>query len=81
MDGLGNLLKNKHFGEPDEFAKLKEYIKCNYQAEAKVSLKDGQIIVGLPSAALATKLRYDQAGLQAAAKTERPIIIRIAWRS
>lgn len=77
MDGINKLLKNKHFNEPDEFARLKEYIKHNYQVEAKMSLKDNQIIIGLSSAALATKLRYDQDGLQAAAKTERPIIIRI----
>lgn len=77
MDSLYNLLSNKNYDEPPEVAAIKGYIRSMYNAPCSVSVRGSSIVVQVTSAALAGKLRFDMQNLQAAAETDKKIILRI----
>ena len=77
MDSLYDLLAGKNFDEPPEIAAIKDYIRQNYKAEATVSLRERDILVIVPGAGLASRLRFDMPKIKKAAKTEKRIVLRI----
>lgn len=77
MDSLYELLAGKNFDEPPEIAAIKDYIRQNYNAEASVSLRERDILVVVPSAGLASRLRFDMPKLKKAAGTEKRVVLRI----
>jgi hypothetical protein len=77
MDSLYNLLAGKNFEEPREIAAIKDFVRQNYKAEAQVQLRERDILVIVPSAGLASRLRFDMPKLKKAAETEKRIVLRI----
>jgi hypothetical protein len=77
MDSLYELLAGKNFDEPPEIAAIKDYIRQNYNAEATVQLRERDILVVVPSAGLASRLRFDMPKLKKVANTEKRIVLRI----
>ncbi len=75
-DSLGSLLNGK-FQQPPEIEALKSYIKNEYKTEAKVLITERQIIVSVPSAALAGTLQMQSPKLQTVAGTKKRIMIRV----
>jgi hypothetical protein len=57
MDSLHDILGNKNFDEPPEAASIKKYVRDTFQAEVSVQLKERDIIIIVPNAALASMLR------------------------
>ncbi len=77
MDSIYDLLAGKNFGEPPEIAAIKDFVRQHYNAEATVQLRERDILVIVPSAGLASRLRFDMPELKKAAKTEQRIVLRI----
>jgi hypothetical protein len=76
-NSLADLLSKKDFDEPAEMRAIKEFVQKNYQADVEVQLREREIIVTTPSAALATTLRLKMKELREAAQTDKKIVLRI----
>jgi hypothetical protein len=57
MDSLFNILKRKDFDEPPEIASIKKFVKDEYDVEVGVQVREKDIIITVPSSALAGTLR------------------------
>lgn len=57
MDSLFNILSQKDFDEPPEMASIKKYIRDEFNVEVGVQIRDRDIIIKVPNAALASTLR------------------------
>jgi hypothetical protein len=76
-DSLFDILSRKDFDEPSEMTAIKQYIQEHFQVAAEVALRDREIIITVPSAALAGTLRFHVRKLQAAANTNKRLVLRI----
>ncbi len=76
-NSLADLLANKDFDEPSEMAAIKQFVQKNYKADVEVQMREREIIVTTPSAALANTLRLKMTELRAAAQTDKRIVLRI----
>lgn len=70
-------MSDKNFQESPEIAAIKRYAKDTYQSEVGVQVRDKDILISVKSAALASRLRYDQATLKIVADTDKRIVLRI----
>jgi ABC-type hemin transport system substrate-binding protein len=77
MDGLGDILRRKDFDEPPEVRAIKEYVRRHYDAEVKVTMQPHAIVVSARSAGLIGSLRLNLPKLEAAAATDKRIMLRI----
>jgi hypothetical protein len=57
MDSLLNILSNRDFDEPPEMSSIKKYVKDEFGVEVGVQLRERDILIMVPSAALANTLR------------------------
>lgn len=57
MDSLFNILSKKDFDEPSEMASIKKYVKDEFDVDVGVQIRDKDIIIKVPSAAMAGTLR------------------------
>lgn len=76
-DSLFDILSNKNFDEPPEMAAIKQYVQEHFQVDIEVLLRERDIQLTVPSAALASTLRFHIRQLQQAAKTKKRLVIRI----
>ena len=77
-DSLFSILDAKNFDEPPEIRAIKEYVRRYYDgAEVKVTMQPHAIVVAARSAALIGSLRLNLPKLQAAALTDKRILLRI----
>jgi hypothetical protein len=77
MDSLEDLLGKYTPKEPTEVLAVKQYIQETFSTTSSVALRGESIVVTVASAALANTLRFHMTNLQAAAQTEKRIILRI----
>lgn len=78
MDSLQDLVGKYTPKEPPEIAAIKQYVKKHFKSEVNVGFQGEAIVVMVPGAAFANTLRFHIAKLQAAAETEKKIILRIS---
>lgn len=57
MDSLSNILSGKDFDEPPEMASIKKYVQDEFQVSVSVLIRDKDIVIQVPNAALANTLR------------------------
>lgn len=57
MDSLSDILHRKDFDEPPEMASIKKYVQDEFKISVSVLVRDKDIVVQVPSAALANTLR------------------------
>jgi hypothetical protein len=79
MDAIGDLLP-EHMGQkPDEFAKIKEFIRSRYSVNSAVSLSHKSIVITVPDSAVAMELRMKHLELQSTCgiDPDLKIVIRI----
>jgi hypothetical protein len=76
-DSLGDLLRNYDLDEPPEIKRIKAFIRNMYKKEVAVALHDNQIIIMVPSAALAGTLRPNLHKIQKQCETDKRLILRI----
>lgn len=77
MDSLSSILSDRNFDEPPEVAAIKGFVRDTFQSDVGVQLRDRDIVVMVPSAALASRLRFAMPALREAAQTEKRITLRI----
>jgi hypothetical protein len=77
MESLGDLLGRYAPKEPPEILAIKQYIDHHFHMSSIVAMRDDAIIITVTSAALANTLRYHVRKMQAAAETNKRILLRI----
>jgi hypothetical protein len=77
MDGLGDILSRKDYDAPPEVRAIKDYVRRHYDADVNVTMQQHAIVISGRSAALIGSLRLNLPKLQAAANTEKRIMLRI----
>lgn len=77
MDSLYDLLAGKDFDQPPEIEAIKQFVRERYAKEVSVTIRDADIVVSVPGAPLASKLRYDMQKLKQAVGTDKKIVLRI----
>ncbi len=77
MSSIGDILKNKSFKEPAEIAIIKNFVKDKYQSSVSVAVRENQITISAPNAALAGTLRHDSQELSQLCQTKKRLVFRI----
>jgi hypothetical protein len=77
MDGLSDILSRRDFDMPPEVRAIKDYVRRYYDSDVNVTMQPHAIVIAARSAALIGSLRLNLPKLQAAANTEKRIILRI----
>jgi hypothetical protein len=76
-NSLFDILKDKDFDEPQEVQAIKQYVERHYKSTIKVQVRQSEIIITAPSAALASTLRMEQSQIKYAANTKKKLLFRI----
>jgi len=77
MDSLLNILRNRDFDEPPEITSIKKYVKDEFKTEVSVQVRDKDIVVSVPSAALANTLRLRGPEMKRRCQLEKKLTFRI----
>ncbi len=77
-DSLKNLLNLAQFEEPAEIGIIKSFVYERYKIKPLIAVRDKQIIINVPSAALAGTLRMHLHELEALCQTKKRLVIRIS---
>lgn len=77
MDSLNDILSQKDFDEPAESLAIKKYVREEFDEAVGVTVREREIIVAAPSAALAGTLRMRMLALQKLVGNKRRLVFRI----
>lgn len=77
MDSVGSLLNRQLFNEPEEIAKIKQFLLDKYNKSAQITVQPNQIIIQVSGAAFAGSLRMDLDTIKNLCNTDKKLIIRI----
>lgn len=78
MDSLSNILSHKDFDEPPEVTSIKKYVQDNFQTTVTVTVRERDILVGVPSAALANTLRLRSPEMKRRCQLDKRLVFRIS---
>lgn len=77
MDSLFTILARKDFDEPPEISRIKRYVRDNFSANVGVQVRQRDIVISVPSAALANVLRLRGRELKRECQLDRRLTFRI----
>ena len=77
MDSLKRLLGDRVPAEPREIKLIKKYVQTEFQSPVEVLVRERDIIISVPSAALANTLRLRSPEIKRLCETEKRLIFRI----
>ncbi len=77
MDSLHSILSNKDFDEPPEMSAIKKYVKDEFSTEVGVQVRDKDIVISVPSAALANTLRLRGPDIKRRCQLDKKLTFRI----
>jgi hypothetical protein len=77
MDSLNSILSNKDFDEPPEMSSIKKYVQDEFQTVVTVLVRDRDIVIGVPSAALANTLRLRGPEIKRRCQIDKRLTFRI----
>lgn len=77
MDSLSSILSGKDFDEPPEMNSIKKYVLDEFQSPVSVQVRDNDIVVSVPSAALANMLRLRSPEIKRRCQLDKKLIFRI----
>jgi len=77
MDSLNDILSRKDFDEPSESLAIKKYVREQFDEAVTVTVREREIIIASPSAALAGTLRMRVLALRNLVGDERRLVFRI----
>ena len=77
MDSLQSILSNKDYDEPPEISSIKKYVQAEFGIAVGVQLRERDIIISVPSAALANTLRLRGPELKRRCQTDKRLTFRI----
>jgi len=76
-DSLADILLNKDFDEPAESLAIKKYVQDEFKTIVAVTVRERDIIIEIPGAALTNTLRMRQTQLRQVAQTDKRLVFRI----
>ena len=77
MDSLNDVLGRKDFTEPPEMSVIQAYAQREFQAMVGVQVRERDIVISVPNAALANTLRLRTIELKKLCKTDKRLVFRI----
>ena len=77
MDNLRDLLAGRERQEPPEMAAIKRYVAEKFDERVGVTVREREIIIACPSAALAGTLRLKMLELQALVGSDKRLVFRV----
>jgi hypothetical protein len=77
MDSLFNILGHKDFDEPPEMTSIKKYVQDKFQTAVGVQIRERDIVIMVPSAALANTLRLCGPDLKRRCQIDKRLTFRI----
>lgn len=77
MDSLFTILSHKNFDEPPEAASIKKFVYDEYKTDVRVTVRDNDISIQVPSGALASTLRLRAPELKRRCQIDKKLIFRI----
>jgi hypothetical protein len=77
MDSLHAILSNKDFDEPPEMTSIKKYVQDEFQTSVSVLVRENDIVIGVPSAALANTLRLRGPDIKRRCQLDKRLTFRI----
>lgn len=77
MDSLNNILGDRNFDEPPEMAGIKKYVQDEFKTEVGVQVRDKDIVISVPSAALANTLRLRGPEIKRRCQLDKKLTFRI----
>lgn len=77
MDSLNSILGHKDFDEPPEMASIKKYVQDEFKTSVFVQVRDRDIVIGVPSAALANTLRLRAPDIKRRCQIDKRLTFRI----
>lgn len=77
MDSLNSILSGKDFDEPPEVQAIKKYVKDAFRIDVSVMVREKDILVIVPSAALATTLRFRGPDIKRRCQLDKRLTFRI----
>lgn len=77
MNSLFSILSSKDFEEPPEISSIKKYVQDEFQTDVGVQVREKDIIVTVPSAALAGTLRMRSPEIKRRCQLDKRLIFRI----
>jgi hypothetical protein len=78
MDSLNSILSNKDFDEPPEIASIKKYVQDEFQTVVGVQVRERDIVIVVPSAALANTLRLRGPEIKRRCQLDKRLTFRIS---
>lgn len=77
MDSLHSILSGKDFDEPPEMTSIKKYVQDEFQTTVTVQVRERDIVIGVPSAALANTLRLRGPEIKRRCQLDKRLTFRI----
>lgn len=77
MDSLQSILGSKDFDEPPEIRSIKKYVQTEFGVKVGVQIRERDIIISVPSAALANTLRLRGPELKRRCQLDKRLTFRI----
>lgn len=77
MDSLGSILGRKDFDEPPEMSGIKKYVQDEFKVTVSVLVRDKDIVIGVPNAALANTLRLRGPEIKRRCQIDKRLTFRI----
>lgn len=77
MDSLHEILGRKDFDEPPEALAIKKYVRDEFDEAVAVTVREREIIIAAPNAALASTLRMRVLQLQRLIGEKKRLVFRI----
>lgn len=77
MDSLHDILGRKDFDEPPEVSAIKKYVRDQFDESVAVTVREREIIIAAPNAALANTLRLRVVALRKVTGEKKRLIFRI----
>jgi hypothetical protein len=78
MDSLFDLLGKKDFDEPPEMKSIKQYVHDKFNQSVGVQIRERDIVIIVPSAALANTLRLCGPDIKRRCQLDKRLTFRIA---
>lgn len=77
MDSLSSILGHKDFDEPPEMMSIKKYVQDEFKTTVGVQVRDRDIVISVPSAALANTLRLRVPDIKRRCQIDKRLTFRI----
>jgi phosphoribosylpyrophosphate synthetase len=77
MDSLHSILSDKNFDEPPEMSSIKKYVEEEFKVAVSVMVRDKDIVIGVPNAALANTLRLRGPDIKRRCQINKRLTFRI----